>query len=163
MQVLTYVVPLLQSQKFYLPFSTGETPPTPTAVIPAHQPTYTHITYKKFWEELIAYFPFTPVLVFDITQTTWKTLHVTVLLLLNVNCCHRNMFTEPLRRNGCLLLLQYFGFQAWSGTHIDKQGDPLSCLLFFQNKESRPTKYIRHTPLYNTSGNVRWNWKGNHF
>jgi hypothetical protein len=53
--------------------------------------------HKKFWEELITYFPCTTYGVPDTTRNTYKTLYITVLLLLH--WVSEAMFTKPLPRN----------------------------------------------------------------
>jgi hypothetical protein len=65
---------------------------------------------KKFWEEIIAYFPFTTYWVFDTTRTALKIPRPTVVLLLCVCInCHGNVFTELLLRKGRLFWPHYFG------------------------------------------------------
>jgi hypothetical protein len=54
--------------------------------------------------------------------------------------CRRNMITEPLPNNGHLFWLHYSGIL---GETHRQQGDIISLLLFFSNKESR-LKMVHH-------------------
>jgi hypothetical protein len=54
---------------------------------------------KKFWEELIAYFPFTTTRIFDMTRTVQKHRAQQLFYCCLCICCRENIFTEPLPSN----------------------------------------------------------------
>jgi hypothetical protein len=69
-------------------------------------PLESYNTKKKFWEEVITYFPFTTYGISDIKQAAYKALFPKVLLL----CVHS--LTQEHVNQDCFYWLHYSGFQA---------------------------------------------------